>query len=104
MRNLTTSALTALSLAVIATPAMAETRTITVPYADLDLAAPAGMATLQTRVDAAARQICVKAKVRRIADVTDQQKCMQQTQASVTIEIACVTGNRAVLALNTPRR
>lgn len=104
MRKITVSALAALSLAVLATPAAAETRTITVPYADLDLSVPAGMATLQHRVDAAAREICGKAEVRSIADTADQKKCMQQTQASVTIEIARVTGNRAVLALNSPRR
>jgi UrcA family protein len=40
-------------------PANAETvRTATVAYADLNLASPAGRATLNRRIDAAARQVC----------------------------------------------
>jgi UrcA family protein len=103
MRKINISVVAALSLAVVATPAVAETMSITVPYSDLDLSSPAGMATLQARVDAAAKRICGRAEVRRISDATDHDNCVRQTQASVSIEIARVTGNRNVLALNSPR-
>lgn len=104
MRKITVSALAALSLAAIATPALAEPISITVPYSDLDLSSPAGMATLQSRLDAAAKRICGKAEVRSVSDAADHESCVRQTQASVSIEIARVTGNRNVLALNSTRR
>jgi UrcA family protein len=48
-----TSALSALSLVAIATPVSAETQSVAVKYADLDLTSQAGMATLEGRIAAA---------------------------------------------------
>ena len=104
MRKITISAAVALSLAVLAVPAVAETKSITVPYSDLDLSSPAGMATLQTRLDAATKRICEKAVVRSVSDAADHDNCVRQAQTSISVEIARVTGNRAVLALNSLRR
>lgn len=87
-----TSALTALSLAVVATPVSAETQSVAVRYADLDLSNSAGLAALEGRIAAAARQICGKAEVRDVRDGADQQRCIRETQASVSVEIARLTG------------
>lgn len=87
-----TTALTALSLAVISTPASAETQSVSVQYADLDLTSPAGVATLEGRIEAAAKRICGKTEVRSVHDGADQQRCIRETQASVSVEIARLTG------------
>jgi len=107
MRTIIISALAALSLAVIATPASAETTTIAVPYGDLNLSSAAGMATLEGRIAAAAEKVCGKPEVRDIHDGVDQRRCAQAARSSVSVEIARATGNRRVLAANsrsTPRR
>ncbi|MEO6042074.1 MAG: UrcA family protein [Croceibacterium sp.] len=103
MRNITLSALAALSMATLTTPAAAGTVSIQVPYSDLDLSSASGMAILNGRIDAAASRICGKAEVRDLLDGADQKKCMQETHTSVTVELARVTGNRRVLALVTRR-
>jgi UrcA family protein len=87
----------ALSLAVIATPAAAETQSVNVSYADLNLDTSAGQAELNSRIDAAAGRICGKAEVRKVRDGVDHQRCLRETQASVSIEIARLTG-RPMLA------
>ena len=38
------------------------------------------------------KAICGKAEVRRVQDGGDQQRCMRETQASVSIELARLTG------------
>ena len=98
-----TSALTALSLVALSAPASAETQSVKVTYADLDLSSQAGMATLEGRIHAAAKKICGKIEVRKVGDGSAHQRCMDETQASASVEIARVTGNRAVLALNSRR-
>jgi UrcA family protein len=103
MQKIITSALTALSLVAIATPASAETQSVKVTYADLDLSRQAGMAELESRIHAAAKKICGKTEVRNVSDGAAHQRCMDETQASASVEIARVTGNRAVLALGTRR-
>jgi UrcA family protein len=98
-----TSALTALSLVAFATPVSAETQSVTVSYGDLDLDTPQGIATLESRIQAASRKICGSTEVRDIHDGVDQQRCVQATNASVTIELARLTGKPSVLALNAAR-
>ena len=94
MRKITTIALAALSLAAFSTPASAETRSVAVQYADLDLDSPAGMAALEGRIAAAAERICGKAQVRNVHDGADQQRCIRETQASVSVELARLTGKQ----------
>jgi UrcA family protein len=96
------SALTALSLVALSTPSLAETRSVSVQYADLDLTGPAGLATLEGRIEAAAKKICGKVEVRRVSDGADHQRCIRETQASVSLEIARITG-RQQLAVDTRR-
>ena len=87
-------ALAALSLAAFSTPASAETQSVAVQYADLNLDSPAGMAALEGRIQAAAQRICGKAQVRNVHDGADQQRCIRETQASVSIELARLTGKQ----------
>ena len=94
MRKITIAALAALSLAAFSTPASAESRSVAVQYADLDLDSPAGMAALEGRIQAAAQRICGKAQVRNVHDGADQQRCIRETQASVSVELARLTGKQ----------
>ena len=87
-------ALAALSLAAFSTPASAETQSVAVQYADLNLDSPAGMAALEGRIQAAAQRICGKAQVRNVHDGADQQRCIRETQASVSVELARLTGKQ----------
>lgn len=103
MRRIIVPALAVLSLALVATPASAEKVSIPVQYADLNLDNPAGMATLEGRIEAAAKKICGKAEVRKIRDGEDHNRCMRETHASVSIELARLIGPRPALALNTRR-
>lgn len=103
MRRIIVPALAALSLTVLAAPVSAEKVAVPVQYADLNLDNAAGMATLEGRIQAAAKRICGKTEVRKVHDGDDQQRCMRETQASVSFELARLIGPRPALALNTRR-
>lgn len=103
MHRIIVPALAAFSIALVAVPAAAEKMSIEVQYSDLNLDNPAGMATLEGRIQAAARKICGKTEVRKVHDGDDHQSCMRQTQASVSVELARLIGPRPLLALNTRR-
>lgn len=97
-----TSALTALSLAVIATPASAETTSVEVRFADLNLSNPAGMAVLERRVDRAIERVCGHDS-RPLYKVVAQQQCAQEAKASASEQIARITGVQPTLALRISR-
>lgn len=99
MRNIIVPALAAFSLAIIATPAAAETASTTVQFADLDLSSPAGQAALEGRIKAATKRICGGIEVRDVRDGADHQRCVQQVNASARVEIARLTGSGRQLAL-----
>lgn len=94
MRKIIVPALTAVSLAVITSPVSAESKSVAVQYADLDLANPAGRATLESRIKAAAKNICGRAEVRRVRDGTDQQNCLREARASVSGEVTRLAGRQ----------
>lgn len=103
MRKIVVPALAASALAAVSTPASAETKSVAVQYADLDLTSASGMATLEGRIAAAARKICGKPEARSVHDGADYQRCIDETHASVGVEIARITGTRPTLALNARR-
>ena len=88
MYKLLISGLAAVSLGITASPAVAETATVGVAHADLNLSTPEGMATLEGRVRAAVRKVCGTAEIRRIRDSADQKRCTRQAQESASGEIA----------------
>ena len=104
MRNIIVPALAALSLAAFTTPVSAQTTSVTVPIADLDLSTEAGKATLESRIAAATARICGQVEVRKVREGADRQQCREQTEASVHLEIARLTASDPTLALNAPRR
>ena len=83
--------LPAFALACAATPAAAEPVTVTVkvPYGDLDLTKPAGRATLDARLDRAARKACGRAAPAR--DLTGAQMrraCLAEARSSYRDQVA----------------
>jgi len=100
MRNIIVSALATLSLAAFTTPASAQTTSVTVPIADLDLSTEAGKATLESRIEAAKVRVCGTVEVRQVREGADRQRCLDETEASVRAEIARVTAKDTTLAAN----
>ena len=75
MRKSIVTVLAALTV-VSATPAFAADEVkVTVPYADLDLATPAGTATLDDRIDAAVNQVCARPDIRNLKAMTAWEEC-----------------------------
>jgi len=100
MNWLITSTVAALSLGTFATPALAESATVTIPYADLDLSSAKGMATLGGRIEAAAKRICGSADIRDMHDVSDQQRCMREAKDAAGKQVALLKGGAQLLAIN----
>lgn len=103
MRYIIVPALAALSLSVLASPTTAETRTVSVPYGDLDISSSPGLATLEGRIRKAIRTVCGRADPLNLASRRAQRRCMRDTQVFVGIELARVTGKPPVLTLNQRR-
>src|SRR5688572_11612820 len=104
MHKIIVPALAALSLAVLPAQASAQTTSVVVPTADLDLSTEAGKATLESRIEAAKDRICGIVEVRKIRESGDRQRCIEETDASVRAEIARITAKDATLALGSTRR
>ena len=81
-------AATALALPVV--PAMAQNASISVPYADLDLSSPEGRATLDKRIDAAARKVCGVGEIRTGSRLNSSaaRKCAASVDRQVRAQIA----------------
>ncbi len=77
MRRFVVPALAAISQSgVIAPTAMAaETVTVEVPYADLDLTTEAGQDSLETRISAAIKVVCAKPDMRVLKAAAAWQSC-----------------------------
>jgi UrcA family protein len=103
MHKLITSTVAALSLGTFATPALAEAVTVTVPYADLDFSSATGIATLNGRIEAAAKRICGSADIRNMHDVSDQQRCLHEAQDAAGKQVALLRGSAQLLAFNVSR-
>ena len=74
MRKSIITVLAALS-ASIATPAAAETASVTVNFEDLDLTSPAGVATLDQRIAEAVEEVCNKTEPRRLRGKMAWEEC-----------------------------
>lgn len=64
------------------------TKTMLVPYDDLNLASPSGMQTLQKRIESAARQVCADAKDRSSLTATAAYKeCLANALAGAQAQV-----------------
>ncbi len=96
----TTAAVAAIAAAggaLIAAPAFAETAgmtttTTSVSYAGLDLSSKDGQAKMQSRVRAAARQVCgYNAGERDLNEIAHQNVCIAKAMDGAQVELAALT-------------
>ena len=100
MRNIIVPALAALSLAAVPTPSSAETVSIDVEYADLNLSNEAGMAALERRIERAIERICGDDNARQTFRLREQRRCAAQAKASANEQIARIVRNSTNVAVN----
>ena len=103
MRNIIVPAFAALSLNILASPALAEEVTISIPYGDLDISSPRGIATLEGRIQRAIRTVCGKADALNSAAMRAQRRCRREAQTFVGGQLARLIGAKPFLTLNQPR-
>lgn len=104
MRIIPTLILTA-GLLVPVLPATAQTTAISVRHADLNLAHPAGRATLDRRIALAARQVCAVGDERMLAVKLAERRCIRSAVAGSAVAVAKLDrANAVALAQSSPAR
>lgn len=90
MRKTISSVFAAIAAIGFAGGAMGEEvkNTVVVPYADLDLATPAGSATLEARINAAAEDVCEKPFIRDLNAMRDYMACKASARASALEQVS----------------
>ncbi len=83
---------------VLAAAAADETVTVTVPYADLDVADPAGADALTQRIDAAVDKVCARPDIRDLKAMVAWEECKAAAHAGA-LEQLSLTNPYADLAL-----
>ncbi len=67
-----------------ATPAMADVKTTSVDYQDLDLSSPKGQARLHTRIKYAVKKVCGSPSAFSLAEKRDLARCVADAMAAAT--------------------
>lgn len=80
----------ALGATLSATPTLAETQSVGVGYADLDLTTPAGQAELDHRIRVVAEKICGIGEIRTATRLPSStaRECLRDTVASTKEQVA----------------
>lgn len=79
-------------------PALAEeSRQIIVQYSDLNLAAPAGRATLEGRIRAAARRVCGPIPVVDVREAQQVRGCHSTAVSTAWDQVSATAGSSQVL-------
>lgn len=92
MRLVTVLAAAALATG-FATPAFAaedETLSVTVPYADLDIADPAGADALTARIDSAVEKVCHRPDIRDLKAMVAWEECRAEALAGAMEQLSLV--------------
>jgi UrcA family protein len=88
MRKIITAAIAAIAAIGFAGGAMAEDITVTVPYADLDLATQAGSAKLDHRIEGALKSVCAQPFIRDVRGMQDYEACKTAARAKAMEQIS----------------
>ena len=94
MRKSIATALAAAALAgAFATPALAadETVSVTVAYADLDVADPAGADTLTQRIGTAVEKVCHRPDIRNLKAMVAWEECKADALAGAMEQLSLVS-------------
>ena len=76
-----------------ATPALAETVSVAVPYGDLDLTEQAGREALDERLARAARKVCGPIAPRDLKQMTARRSCLADARASYQAQVELALSN-----------
>ncbi len=92
MRKSIVTVLAAAAFAGLATPAAAaeDTISVVVPYADLDIAARAGVDALTQRLDAAAEKVCHGPDLRNLKAMVAFEECKAEALAGAMEQLSLV--------------
>ncbi|HEY6816491.1 MAG TPA: UrcA family protein [Croceibacterium sp.] len=93
MRTSIATVLAAAALVGLATPAFAadeETVTVTVPYADLDVADPADADALTQRIDSAVEEVCHRPDMRNLKAMVAWEECKADALAGAMEQLSLV--------------
>ena len=90
MRKSIVTVLAAALVGGFATPAFAagETVSVTVPYADLDIAQPAGADALTRRIDSAAEKVCHRPDIRDLKAMVAFEECKADALAGAMEQLS----------------
>jgi UrcA family protein len=80
----------------IATPALAEERTILVNHADLDLKSDAGRNALNRRLAAATEQVCGSYSSVAADEIDRVKSCREQARRDIARQLAALWGAKQV--------
>jgi len=77
----------------LANPALAadETVSVTVSYADLDVADPAGAEALTQRIDSAVKRVCERPNIRNLKAMAAWEECKANALAGAMEQLSLVT-------------
>ena len=77
----------------LATPAVAAEATVsvTVPYADLDVADPAGADALTQRIDSAVEKVCHRPDIRNLKGMVAWEECKADALAGAMEQLSLAT-------------
>ena len=87
-RKLMMLSVTAATMIIISTPAMADVKSKDVHYSDLDLSSPAGRERLQVRIRQAVKQVCGSPRAFAIKERQDIIACTKQANLKAAPESA----------------
>ena len=99
MRKIIVPALAALSLGTVATQGAAETVSVDISYADLDLTTPEGLSVLHGRIKAAINRVCPEADQRSTQRQAARERCLAEAATVVDAQLARITDKSPALAM-----
>jgi UrcA family protein len=88
MRKIITAAIAAIAAIGFAGGANAEDITVTVPYADLNLATEAGNAKLDHRIEGALKTVCAQPFIRDVRGMQDYESCKATARAKAMEQVS----------------
>jgi len=94
--NKSIMAFAALASAAACAPAFAAPMSASVRTADLNLASPAGRATLERRISLAAKQVCIVEGSRDLSAMIEGNKCYHDAVSAAQHEVASLSGDIAL--------
>lgn len=96
-------ALAVTAAAAIATPAAAQTDSITIGYGDLNLSSQAGRAALDQRIDGAAQQLCGSYSPLELKMAALSRACRAGVQADARAQLARVIVDEQIASITVSR-